>query len=148
MHRIVFPSMILFTCSCCCALWPLSRHAALPMPSDQDVIGIYQVTSQNLTDDGLEVFSGHQPLITINNDGTCVVSDFPTWTFSYEIGEWLSFSGQWSIVRGDGVNWQIICKSADELVRGDLSEDRDGYVITFPYGDPDSYDFMLFSKAP
>jgi hypothetical protein len=146
MQRFLFPFIILFASSCCCALWPLSRDTTPPRPVDQDVIGIYQVTSQNLTDEGLEAFNGHHPLITINNDGTCMVSDFPAWTFSYEIGEWLTFSGQWSIVTGDGFPWRIKCKGPDGSITGDLQ--GDGYGISFPYGDPDSYDFMMFIKTP
>jgi hypothetical protein len=129
----------------------MQQGPSAPKPTQQDVIGIYQVTAQNLTKDGLNAFKGRQPLIVINNDGSCVVSDFPVWNgyFPYAITNWLSFSGKWSIVVNRDVYWGVTCKGAtDSMNAGDLDENQDGYTIVFPYGDPDSYDTMVFKKIP
>jgi hypothetical protein len=151
MKRLAFPLIIMLISLCGCPFSLMAHGPAALKPSQQDVVGVYQVTAQNLTNDGLDAFKGHQPLITINNDGSCVISDFPVWngSFPYAITEWLSFSGKWSIVVSRGVYWGITCEGVTQSMEvGDLDENGDGYSIVFPYGDPDDYETMVFKKMP
>lgn len=128
-------------------------------PEEMDIIGLYQMTFQNIN--GSEEFQNRQPEILINADGSCKVTDFPVWqpnSRSYFVKEWLSFEGTWKIkkfgsVRKDGENydnWGMSCSDKLEKIGigGEFVNNEPPYDILFIYDDPDTGIVMTFQKSP
>jgi hypothetical protein len=163
MNKIFVPLLaILFSACCCCPYSPFAGDLTVEKPNSADIVGKYRLTGQNLAGYGsdAEALQGKQPEIVINADGSCLVTDFPVWKNSnstYVITEWRSFEGKWTIhtvgsVRKDGKtcsNWGIGCGNRTQGIgTGELTGTKAPYGILFIYGDPDSGDFMAFTKQP
>jgi hypothetical protein len=158
MKRLIVPFTTLFLCLCCCPYAPFARDLTTVKPNVQDIVGTYQVTSQNLDIEGMGAFIDHDPQIHLNKDGSCMILDFPIWEDlpPFTITDWQSLSGEWDIVTTGGVDllegyfdtWGVQCiGETDEMKTADLIGDKAPYKLLFVYGDPDSNEIMTFSKT-
>jgi hypothetical protein len=125
-------------------------------PKLQDVTGIYQLTQQTITPDGLAVLSGKMCELDLRADGSFSVTNYPRWSSASSAApptpEFISTTGRW---RCDSVGamynghlcWSVVFSDTQTPI-GALVLRRNGapYDLMFIYGDADEGAVMLFGK--
>ena len=158
---LIAVGVLVFSMFCCCAPYsPFADIVTVEKPESAEVLGLYQMTGQNLNKS--ESFQNRLPVILIEPDGSCKFTDFPVWeqdsSSKYSVKEWLSSEGAWEIIEVGRVSrdgrtyafWGISCSNHSEEIStsGKFANDKPPYEILFVYDDPDSGIAMTFQKVP
>jgi hypothetical protein len=125
-------------------------------PKPEDVTGIYQLTQQTITPNGLAVLSGKMCELDLRSDGSFSVTNYPRWSPASSAApptpEFISTAGRW---RCDSVGamdngqpcWSVVFSDAPASMDS-LTLRRNGapYDLMFIYGDADEGAVILFGK--
>ncbi len=127
-------------------------------PKLEDVAGVYHLTRQTITTDGLAVLEGRLCQLDLRPDGSFTAANYPLWApdtnSTPQIAEFVSTAGRW---RCDTVNimyhghdcWGVVFSDAKGKGGIDpLALRRKGapYDLMLTYGDGDDGTFMVFGK--
>lgn len=157
-HRfIMLPLLALISSACFCQYDPYAHLITTEKPKSQDVVGVYTLKTQTLTDEQLGFQQGAQATIELGSNGMYTATNFPVWKETdiaeYEFDKLLSTTGEWEIGSTGSVNgetaWGIWLKPAlDPLALSpDVTNNAPPHGLLFTYGDPDSGDVMIFEKV-
>jgi hypothetical protein len=76
---LFLPIFLLVISACFCQSAPYADLLTTKEPKAADVVGTYILTTQTLTDSGLDFLEGKQSTIEINQNGTFTLANFPIW---------------------------------------------------------------------
>ncbi|MBE0545747.1 MAG: hypothetical protein IH623_30825 [Verrucomicrobia bacterium] len=143
-----------------CQYNPYAHLFTTTEPKQEDIAGLYVLDNQTITTGGLSVLKGRQCQLDLRLDGSCRVTNYPTWTdaFSVTNGQFVAFvstTGRWQSdmvgTVSDGRNsqsyWGIRFSNTDSNIASPaLTGKTAPYGLIMTYGDPDSGSVMIFKK--
>ena len=151
-YLVFLPVVLLFCCVC-----PLCGPPYVTeRPSESDIVGVYALTDQTLTEERLDILQGNVCEIELRPDGTFAATNFPEWEevgiLRYELDRLVSLEGEWNlqIVGSVGYNWGVESiwgvDFAGAIDSAELVGFGPPYSIHFVF-DPDGIDAMIFTKV-
>lgn len=126
-------------------------------PKLEDVAGVYHLTRQTITTNGLAVLEGRVCQMDLRPDGSFSVTNYPRWSPDDDSTEphvvaFISTTGRWScntlnISYRDRLCWGVVFVNADPQLDS-LALRRKGapYDLMLTFGDGDDGTVMTFGK--
>ncbi len=133
-------------------------------PKQEDVVGVYELTRQTITGDGLAVLGGRPCQLDLRPDGSFTVTNYPQWgpvssgaahvTTSETPGvtTFTSTKGRWccdkvNIMYDGKMCWGVVFSDSDTAIDA-LALRRKGepYDLMLTYGDGDDGTIMQFGR--
>ena len=128
-------------------------------PKQEDIVGVYQLTQQTITTNGLAALDGRLFQLDLRPDGSFAVTNYPQWSsdphptphvvaFVSTTGRWHSQSLGTVYVGQQGQPfWGVVFSDSDTRIdslalRGKVSP----YGLMMTYGDGDDGTVMMFDR--
>jgi hypothetical protein len=156
-HRlIVLPMLALVSSACFCQYDPYAHLIATKKPQAQNVVGVYFLKTQTLTDEELNFLEGAQATIELDSSGVYTATNFPVWRefgAGYRFDLLFSTTHNWQIDATGSISgetaWGIrLTPALDPLALSpDITNNTPPHGLLFTYGDPDSGDVMIFERG-
>jgi len=155
-HKLlVLPLLALVSSACFCQYDPYAHLIATKRPQAQNVVGVYVLKTQTLTDEELNFLGDKQATIELDSSGVYTATNFPVWKeweAGYRFDRLFSTTGNWQIestgsISGEGA-WAIrLTPSLDPLALSPaITNNTPPHGLLFTYGDGDAGDVMIFEK--
>ena len=125
-------------------------------PKQADVVGVYQLTRQTITPNGLAVLEGRPCQLDLRPDGSFTVTNYPQWgpdsSATPHVTAFISTTGRW---RCDTVNiiyngkncWGVVFSDSDSAIDALALRSKGApYDLMLTYGDGDDGTIMQFGR--
>ncbi|MGC9367338.1 MAG: hypothetical protein ACP5FK_09920 [bacterium] len=151
--KLIAPIIILIILLFKCQHDPYADRYLTEKPKKQDVVGFYQLTEQNITEENLDFLEGKQSTIELYEDSTYQLVNYPDWMNIDEqdsLPELITDSGTWyidkvgSIYHGDDESEDAWGIRFSGINSAHLTNNQPPYGLIFTYGDPDAGDVMIY----
>ena len=135
---------------------PSPKLYVFTQPKKEDVAGVYQLTQQTITTNGLAVLGNRLCQLDLRPDGSFSVTNYPQWSpmasTRAHVVEFISTTGRW---RCDTVNisyrghdcWGVVFSDAQASIDSLALRSKGApYDLMLTYGDGDDGTVMTFGK--
>jgi hypothetical protein len=125
-------------------------------PKQADVAGVYQLTQQTISTNGLAILEGHLCQLDLRLDGSFTVTNYPRWSpdssTTPHVAEFISTTGRWrcdtvGIIYSTHEYWGVVFSDTHvEIDALALRSKGAPYDLMLTYGDGDDGTVMTFGK--
>jgi hypothetical protein len=158
--RMLFSIFVITLLVAGCQYDPYAHLLTTSEPKQEDVVGSYELTQQNIVSGDLEFLQGRRCVLDLHSDGTFSITNYPFWSEAFsmtnsKLKSFISQTGRWSCAEVGGVsdgktykrNWGIqFSNTTTNLDSLALTGQAPPYGLIMTYGDPDSGTVMIFER--